>query len=63
MTVTCNCSEKDTLESYTKQVNTAKNEKEVFEENVIIEQIQNRNQANTYLKIFIFYLPIYLEKM
>ena len=63
MTVTCNCSGKDTLESYTKQVNTAKNEKEVFEENVIIEQIQNRNQANTYLKIFIFYLPIYLEKM
>ena len=35
MTVTCNCSGKDTLESYTKQVNTGKNEKEVFEENVI----------------------------
>ena len=35
MTVTCNCSGKDTLESYTKQVNTGKNEKEVFEESVI----------------------------
>ena len=35
MTVTCNCSGKDTLESYTKQVNTGKNEKEVFEENVV----------------------------
>ena len=35
MTVTCHCSGKDTLESYTKQVNTGKNEKEVFEENVI----------------------------
>ena len=35
ITVTCNCSGKDTLESYTKQVNTGKNEKEVFEENVI----------------------------
>ena len=35
MTVTCNCSEKDTLESYTKQVITGKNEKEVFEESVI----------------------------
>ena len=35
MTVTCNCSGKDTLESYTKQVNTGKHEKEVFEENVI----------------------------
>ena len=31
----CNCSGKDTLESYTKEVNTGKNEKEVFEENVI----------------------------
>ena len=35
MTVTCNCSGKDTLKSYTKQVNTGMNEKEVFEENVI----------------------------
>ena len=35
MTVTCNCSGKDTLKSYTKQVNTGINEKEVFEENVI----------------------------
>ena len=35
MTVTCNCSGKDILESYTKQVNTVKNEKEVFEENII----------------------------
>ena len=35
MTVTCNCSGKDTLESYIKQVNTGKNEKEVFGENVI----------------------------
>ena len=35
MTVTCNCSGKDTLKSYTKQVNTGINEKEVSEENVI----------------------------
>ena len=35
MTVTCNYSEKNTLESYTKQVNTGKNGNEVFEENVI----------------------------
>ena len=35
MTVTCNCSGKDTLKSYIKQVNTGINEKEVFEENVI----------------------------
>ena len=35
ITVTCNCSGKDTLESYTKQVNTGKNENEIFEENVI----------------------------
>ena len=35
MTATCNCSGKDTLESYIKQVNTGKNEKEVFGENVI----------------------------
>ena len=35
MTVTCYCSGKDTLESYTKQVNAGKNENEIFEENVI----------------------------
>ena len=35
MRVTCNYSRNDTLESYTKQVNTGKNEKEVFEENVV----------------------------
>ena len=63
MTVTCNCSGKDTLESYTKQVNTGKNEKEVFEESVITQQIQNRNQDKIYFKIYIFYLPIYLKKM
>ena len=33
--VTCNCSRKDTLETYTKQVSAGKNEKEVFEKNVI----------------------------
>ena len=36
MAVTCNCSGKDILESYTKQVNTGKNENEISEENVII---------------------------
>ena len=35
MTVICNCLGKDTLESYTKQRNTGKNENEIFEENVI----------------------------
>ena len=35
MTVTFNCSGKDILESYTKQVSASKNEKEVLEENVI----------------------------
>ena len=35
MTVTCNCSGKGMLELYTKQVNTGKNENEIFEENVI----------------------------
>ena len=35
MTITCNCSGKDMLESYTKQVSTGKNENEIFEENVI----------------------------
>ena len=35
MTVTCNCSGKDVLESYTKQVSTGKTENEIFEENVI----------------------------
>ena len=35
MRVTRNCSGKDTLESYTKRVNTGKNENEIFEENVI----------------------------
>ena len=40
MTVTCYCSGKDTLESYTKHVNTVKNENEIFEENVITKQIK-----------------------
>ena len=53
MTVTCYCSGKDTLESYTKQVHrkdtmesytkqvyTGKNEIEIFEENVITKQIK-----------------------
>ena len=35
MTITCNCSGKDMLESYTKQVSTGKNENEIFEENII----------------------------
>ena len=35
MTVTCYCFGKDTLEPCTKQVNTGKNENEIFEENVI----------------------------
>ena len=35
MTVKCNCSRQDMLESYTKQVNTGKNENEIYEENVI----------------------------
>ena len=35
MTITYNCSGKDMLESYTKQVSTGKNENEIFEENVI----------------------------
>ena len=35
MTVTCSCSGKDTLESYTKHVNTDKNKNEIFKENVI----------------------------
>ena len=39
MTVTCNCSGKDMLKLYTKQVNTGKNENEIFEENVITKQI------------------------
>ena len=53
MRVTCYCSGKDTLESYTKQVHrkdtlesytkqvyTGKNEIEIFEENVITKQIK-----------------------
>ena len=40
MTVSCYCSGKDTLESYTKQINTGKNENEIFEENVITRQIK-----------------------
>ena len=44
MTVTCNCSGEDTLESYTKQVNTGKNEQEVFEENVITSQIKFKTE-------------------
>ena len=35
MTVTCNCSRKGTMESYTKQVNTGKNKNEIIEENVV----------------------------
>ena len=35
MAVTCYYSGKDTLESYTKQVNTGKNNNEIFAENVI----------------------------
>ena len=35
MTVTSNCSGKDTLESYNKPGNTGKNENEIFEENII----------------------------
>ena len=35
MAVTCYYSGKDTLESYSKQVNTGKNDNEIFEENVI----------------------------
>ena len=46
MTVTCNCSGKGTLESYTKQVNTGKNEKEVFEENVITKLIKFKIEIN-----------------
>ena len=41
MTVTCYCSVKDTLESYTKQVNTGKNENEIFEENVIPNKLNS----------------------
>ena len=46
MRVTCNCSRNDTLESYTKQVNTGKNEKEVFEENVITKLIKFKIEIN-----------------
>ena len=46
MRVTCNYSRNDTLESYTKQVNTGKNEKEVFEENVITKLIKFKIEIN-----------------
>ena len=46
MTVTCDCSGKNILESYTKQVNTGKNEKEVFEENVITKLIKFKIEIN-----------------
>ena len=46
MTVTCDCSGKNILESYTKQVNTGKNEKEVFEENVITKPIKFKIEIN-----------------
>ena len=35
MTVTCYCSGKDTLQPYTKQVNTGKSDNQIFEENII----------------------------
>ena len=46
MTVTCDCSGKNILESYTKQVSTGKNEKEVFEENVITKLIKFKIEIN-----------------
>ena len=63
MTVTCYCSGKDTLESYTKHVNTGKNENEIFEENVITKQIKFKTeiQLTSIIKLsyftFSFTLP------